>query len=465
MGVFTRALRNVSRRKVRVMLVVIALSFSMAIMTSIPASISTNQLATEQLSADYQEILDAMENEIATTMTLIECRSSMSWSSQEPPSGDAPDRGMPNIGIVGGEEVYINETTVQNISQIEGVKAVLAFLEKSDTDIESQETQDGGSVFVFSVPNYTIQGVPLNSSLFEEYAVLPTNIVEGKNLQEGDSGVVLLSKDNIDYFGAGVGDTITIGNSSFEVVGIYEGSDNLNKKKLYMELSEAQEITGLEGKVNRLDVYAEDESKVEEVVTKLQQLYPEIQLTTYDERLSRLESTQEMYESLLENSEATLNQTQAVAYQEIGIAMVATSLIVLFTMLYTVRERTHEIGVLKAIGFSNGSIMSQLMMEGIFMSVIAGVIGVAIGSLAAPVLSSILLPAVNPRFGGGPNSGGFVSDVGVQDSAFQSSIAATVNPQIMLLSFILAIVLGAVGTLYPAWRASRTSPMEALKYE
>jgi putative ABC transport system permease protein len=449
------------------MLVVIALSFSMAIMTSLPASISANQLATEQLNDEYQSVLGDMENEIATTMTLIECRSGISWVSREAPSNEGTSAGgMPSIGIVGGEEVYINETTVQNISQIEGVKAVLPFLEKSDADLESQETQDGGGIFVFSIPNYTIRGVPLNSSLLEEYAVLPTNIIEGRTLQEGDSGVVLLSKNNTEYFGAGVGDTITIANSTFEVVGIYDAPDNLNKKKVYMALSDAQEVTGLEGQVNQLDVYAEDKSQVDDIAAEIQQLYPEIELTTYEERLSRLESTQEMYESMLENSESTLAQTQAVAYQEIGIAMVATSLIVLFTMLYTVRERTHEIGVLKAIGFSNGSIMSQLMMEGIFMSVIAGIIGVAIGSVATPLLSSVLLPAVNPRFGGGPNSGGsFISDFGVRDSAFQSSIAATVNPQIMLLSFILAIVLGAVGTLYPAWRASRTSPMEALKYE
>jgi putative ABC transport system permease protein len=174
-----------------------------------------------------------------------------------------------------------------------------------------------------------------------------------------------------------------------------------------------------------------------------------------------------MYENMLENSEAALNQTQVVAYQEIGIAIVATGLIVLFTMLYSVRERTHEIGVLKAIGFSNGNIMSQLMTEGILVSLIAGAIGVAIGSIAAPTLLSILLPAVNPSFGGNVGGGGqFVGDSGIVDSAaIQSTIAATVNPQIILLAFGLAIVLGAVGTLYPAWRASRTSPMEALKYE
>jgi ABC-type antimicrobial peptide transport system permease subunit len=241
-----------------------------------------------------------------------------------------------------------------------------------------------------------------------------------------------------------------------------------------MEISEAQHITDHEGEVSRIDVYAETEEQVDSIVTEIETLYPEVQLTTYEQRLSQLENMQTMYQSTLENSETTLGQTQAVAYQEIGIAIVATSLIVLFTMLYTVRERTHEIGVLKAIGFSNGSIMSQLMLEGIFMSLIAAVIGVVIGSVATPFLSSVLLPvAVNTVRGGGGGGGhscacACACDGGgatLSNVSFSSNVAATVNPQILLLSFGLAILLGALGTLYPAWRASRTSPMEALKYE
>ena len=61
-----------------------------------------------------------------------------------------------------------------------------------------------------------------------------------------------------------------------------------------------------------------------------------------------------------------------MAVQEIIIAVAATSLIVLVVMLYTVRERTKEIGTLKAIGFSNLNIMSQFMVEGVILSLIAG---------------------------------------------------------------------------------------------
>ena len=101
------------------------------------------------------------------------------------------------------------------------------------------------------------------------------------------------------------------------------------------------------------------------------------------------------YETALENAEATLAQTQSVAFEEVGVAVAATSLIVLFLMLYTVRERTKEIGTLKAIGFSNGNVMSQFMLEGVLLSLFAGVVGIAISAVAAPTLSGLLLPAAS----------------------------------------------------------------------
>jgi putative ABC transport system permease protein len=126
-------------------------------------------------------------------------------------------------------------------------------------------------------------------------------------------------------------------------------------------------------------------------------------------------------------------------------------------MLYTVRERTKEIGTLKAIGFSNRAVMGQFMLEGILLSTLAGVVGVAIGTVAAPFLSSILLPSVNP-FG---NAGGFR----IVSASSSSATTVTVDVQLMLIAFGASILLGALGSLYPAWRASRTRPAEAMRYE
>jgi putative ABC transport system permease protein len=169
-----------------------------------------------------------------------------------------------------------------------------------------------------------------------------------------------------------------------------------------------------------------------------------------------------MYETTLENAESTVSQTQAVAFQEILIAIVATSLIVLFMMLYTVRERTKEIGVLKAIGFSNWNVMSQFILEGILLSVMAGGVGALIGIIGAPVISSLLLPSVNPF---STQQSGFPRQNINFGTALAQSVTVTPDPQTLLLAFGIFLLLGALGSLYPAWRAARTSPMEALRYE
>jgi len=445
LGVLTRALRNVSRRKIRVLLVVIALGFSMAIMISIPAGIVANQKAVEGLSDDYNEIIAQMEEEMNKTLTLIEC---------------SLTGGFRRFTFAGTEQ-FLNESAIYDISSIQGVKDVVPFLEKTEGTMQTVERR--GRTFNILVPDYTIVGVPLNSSLINSYAVLPTVVTEGRNLCEGDSGFVLLSLNNTEYFEAGVGDKANILGRDFTVVGVYESTDPLELRKLYMNISDAQAITNLEGKISRLDVYAENQTCVNDVVKAISEDYPDLYITTYEDRLSQLQQRANMYQTSLANSESTLSQMQTTVIQEVGIAIVATSLIVLFTMLYTVRERTKEIGVLKAIGFSNWNVMSQFMLEGILMSLMAGAVGIVIGIVGAPFLTSILLPHINP-FGtlGLSQRAAFP---GTPGTSLSQSVSATPDPQTMLLAFGAAALLGAVGSLYPAWRASRTSPMEALRYE
>ena len=417
----------------------------MAIMISIPAGIVANQKAVEGLSDDYNEIIAQMEEEMNKTLTLIEC---------------SLTGGFRRFTFAGTEQ-FLNESAIYDISSIQGVKDVVPFLEKTEGTMQTVERR--GRTFNILVPDYTIVGVPLNSSLINSYAVLPTVVTEGRNLCEGDSGFVLLSLNNTEYFEAGVGDKANILGRDFTVVGVYESTDPLELRKLYMNISDAQAITNLEGKISRLDVYAENQTCVNDVVKAISEDYPDLYITTYEDRLSQLQQRANMYQTSLANSESTLSQMQTTVIQEVGIAIVATSLIVLFTMLYTVRERTKEIGVLKAIGFSNWNVMSQFMLEGILMSLMAGAVGIVIGIVGAPFLTSILLPHINP-FGtlGLSQRAAFP---GTPGTSLSQSVSATPDPQTMLLAFGAAALLGAVGSLYPAWRASRTSPMEALRYE
>jgi putative ABC transport system permease protein len=470
-GVLTRALRNVSRRKVRVLLVVVALSLSMAILVSIPAGILANQEAAEELKANYEGYLDNIAEEISQAYTLLEVRYGGGFATGGFPEGGG---GFPSGGgFAGGgggrrpgffrSEVFINESLIVEIEVLEGTDTVIPFFEKTEGTNQTITTPFGTDIEML-VPDYTIVGVFLDNEIVNNYNVLPNTILEGRNLEEGDSGAVLLSLNSTDYFGAGVGDQVDILGNSFTVVGVYDETDILGLNRVYMSLPEAQVITDSEGQISNIDVYATDESVVSELALAISALDENLTITTYETRLSGIEARAEMAEENLEMAETTLNQTQALAFQEIGIAIVATCLIVLFTMLYTVRERTKEIGVLKAIGFSNGNIMSQFILEGVIISAFAGLVGVIIGTIAAPILSSALLPVT----GISSNSVNNTPFVGRQVSIPGLSLPATVAAptiELLVLVFGAALLLGALGTLYPAWRASRTSPMEALRHE
>jgi putative ABC transport system permease protein len=456
----------------------------MAIMISIPAGIAANQEATQRMTGNLSNTITETEASINETLTQIDC--SLTQDAPEgfgfspgnftpgefgsrPPGNFTPGQfggGGPGGGGAppgefgagqfssGGTEA-MNETYYSDISSVSGVAAVAPILQVSEGENETVTTRNGMN-FTRMIADYIIEGISL-TSIVNDYPILPTNVTEGRNLQEGDSGVVLLSENNTAYFGVGVGDNVTILGQTFEVVGIHGTSGVSDRLILYMNLSDVQALTNNTGYITSLQVFAESSDTVSEVASSISSLHAELNVVTAQERLSELQTRQETFNSQLEAAQATLSQTQNQALQEIVVAVAATSLIVLFVMLYTVRERTKEIGTLKAIGFSNWNVMSQFMLEGILLSVLAGVVGVAVGTVAAPFLSSILLPTVN--------------QLGVTGSNFRGAAisgqttAVVVDPQLMLIAFGASILLGAVGSLYPAWRASRTRPAEAMRYE
>lgn len=467
----------------RALLVIIALGFSMAIMISIPAGITANQASTLGLTENLGNTITQTQATINQTLTQIDCSLTPSMegfgfappdmgnSSFAPPNGGAaggsvftPGQFGNGTGMPGqfgggafsrGGTTPMNESLYSDLSSVEGVAAVSPSLQVSEGTNQTISAPNGRT-FTRLVPDYVIEGISLTSELVGNYPVLPTNITAGRNLQAGDSGVVLLSENNTAFFDAEVGDTIEILDESFVVVGVYGASGIEDATTLYMNLSDAQALTSNVGYITTITVFAESSDRVTEVASAISTLHPELSVTTGQQRLEQLEALQTNYETALASAEATLAQTQSVAFQEIVVAVAATSLIVLFVMLYTVRERTKEIGTLKAIGFSNWTVMSQFMLEGVLLSLIAGVVGIAIGSVAAPALSSLLLPAASQStFGIGFNP--------LSNSGTAASIAVT--PELMLIAMGAAVLLGALGSLYPAWRASRTRPAEAMRYE
>lgn len=111
---------------------------------------------------------------------------------------------------------------------------------------------------------------------------------------------------------------------------------------------------------------------------------------------------------------------------------------VLNTLLMSVSERTREIGTLRAVGWSQGRVLRLILGEGVLISALGGLIGLGLGVAGAEILI---------RF--------------APSATLSTRYAAATFVQ----AFAVALGLGVAGSLYPAWRASRLSPIEALKYE
>jgi putative ABC transport system permease protein len=122
-----------------------------------------------------------------------------------------------------------------------------------------------------------------------------------------------------------------------------------------------------------------------------------------------------------------------------GISLVVGGIGIMNIMLVSVTERTREIGIRKAVGAKRRDILSQFLVEAIVVSVAGGLIGILIGSGISKAVSQLDLNG--------------------------QSIPSIVAPDAVLLAFSVSAAVGLFFGIYPAMRASRLNPIEALRYE
>ena len=218
MGIISRAIRNISRRKIRALLVIIALGFSMAIMVSIPAGVIANQQTSSAVASNLSDVISQTSEAINKTSTQIDCSLASDLSGfgfappanlggggafpgRSPPAGFDPSQfggggtaGQFGGGAFGGGQANpMNESLYTDInSTISGVATVEPLLQASEGS--NQTITFMGRSFTRQTTEYTIEGIPLTSNLVDNYNILPTNITIGRNLQAGESGVACLVK-------------------------------------------------------------------------------------------------------------------------------------------------------------------------------------------------------------------------------------------------------------------------------
>lgn len=274
----------------------------------------------------------------------------------------------------------------------------------------------------------------------DNFAFEEIDVVAGRKLENGDRHKVMLGKILADNLKKGVGDTVVFGKPEagntenvYEVIGIYRSFVVFEDGGAIVSLKDGRVLTGMQvtGFSVRVKKAAPDsKAEVEAVRQRIEALRdpedPSVRLSA---------RTPESYV----NSVSQLQMMRAVSWIVSAIAIVIGVIGMVNTMAMSVLERTQEIGILRAVGWPRGRVMRMVLGESILIAAAAA----AAGALAAEIGTRIL--TLSPKVNG--------------------FIVGGVSSRVILEGAIITLVIGVLGGLYPAFRAARLLPTEAIRHD
>jgi putative ABC transport system permease protein len=267
--------------------------------------------------------------------------------------------------------------------------------------------------------------------------------------QKGRKLVVVLGSSVAEtlFGGTGgvVGQKVRLNGQPYEVIGVLEskgGTGFMNQDdQVFIPLSTAlYRLVGgsrFRGSsvISQITVKASDSEVVDQVVNDVTLLMRERHETVEgadDFTVTSQEATLDAATQITDTLTVFLGGIAAISLAVGGIG-------IMNIMLTTVTERTHEIGLRKAVGAKRRDILLQFLVEAMVLSLLGGLIGVAFGWGAAQLMGQV-------QFGG-------------------STITPVVGIDSVLLATIFSMVVGLFFGIYPAMRAARLQPVDALRYE
>ncbi len=291
----------------------------------------------------------------------------------------------------------------------------------------------GGLASIIESP--VIQGQDIEAHRHLKSAIYPRSVRsakgEGRFLEPSDAGklnIVISRKIARDYPKANgeprrANDTIKIGGKVFTIVGLYDTGSMIFDTLIIMDINTARSLLHIsKDTVQAYYIETVDPTENDQVAERLMEKESGIEVRSMNQFMN-------MFGALMGQIDKFLLMT-------VSLALVVGVVGIINTMLMSTSERFVEFGVLRTNGWSRGNLLTLVTLESAYLGLLSGVVG--------SVLAIVLVSGINH----------FASSGGVQ---------LTMPPWLFVLGIGLSIITGTLGGIYPAWRAARLQPMDAIR--
>lgn len=245
-----------------------------------------------------------------------------------------------------------------------------------------------------------------------------------------------------------VGQTVRINRINFRVVGVMgaKGAQALGNQDDQVIVPITTVATRLlrnrttrgGTQVNQITVQVAEASDLDETVQRIGELLRERHRVAQDDFTIRSQ------EDLLQTATQITGTMTVLLGSIAGISLVVGGIGIMNIMLVSVTERTREIGIRKAVGAKRRDILMQFLVESVLVSVLGGAVGIGLGIGVSRLIAGARVPGV---------------------AAGATGLPSVVTPDAVLLAFGVSAAVGLFFGIYPASRAARLHPIEALRYE